>query len=216
MAEAQTPAKVADIGLGFSCRRRLAEASGVERWVVRAVTGLASADAEQPVDHPLPGEDPVGRIEVLSIDLARCDDPWAELDASNDAVAHIGETVFDQNTGQLAQEFDSRLRGIGDRVLVVDYVELEPEWQRQNLAALLVAETLDALRAGCRVVVCLPGPLERRSLDDAEHEEAVRRMQAVWSQIGFTPYEDGVWYLDPHPRTLEEALMALRRRHGLP
>lgn len=214
MADEQTPAKVADIDLAFTCRRSLAAASGVDRWVVRAVTTTAPGEGDGPAVDPAP-EAPVGRIEVLSVDLARCRDPWAELDASNDAVAHIGETVFDQNTGQLAQRFDSRLHGIGDRVLVVDYVELEPVWQRQNLAALLVAETLYQLRAGCRVMVCLPGPLERRSLGDDEHEEVVRRMEAVWAQVGFTPYEDGVWYLDPHPRTLSEGLNVLRRHHGL-
>lgn len=211
MVEQQTPTMAADIRLAFTCRRLLAAPSGVERWVVRASATTASGEGAR-----LATEDPVGRIEVLSVDLARCHDPWAELDASNDAVAHIGETVFDQNTGQLAQEFDSRLRGVGDRVLIVDYVELEPAWQRQNLAALLVAETLDQLRADCRVVVCLPGPLERRSLADDKHEEAVRRMEAVWVQVGFTPYDAGVWYLDPHRRTLNDGLAALRRRNGLP
>lgn len=216
MGQEQTPAKVSDIDLAFTCRRSLAVPSGVERWVVRAVlAGPDSGMAESQPGSAAPREEPVGRIEVLSVDLTRCRDPWGELDASNDAVAHMGETVFDQNTGQLAEAFDSRLRRVGDRVLVVDYVELEPAWQRQNLAALLVAESLDQLRAACRVMICLPGPLERRDLDDAEHEEALRRMQAVWAQVGFTPYEDGVWFLDPHPRTLQESLVRLRGLHDV-
>ncbi len=215
MAEEHAPVQVADIDLALTCRRPLVEASGVDCWVSRAITSAARGEPGPPTADQAP-EELVGRIEVLSVDLARCRDPWAELDASNDAVAHIGETVFDQNTGQLAQAFDSRLRGIGDRVLVVDYVELEPAWRRQNLAGLLVAVTLDQLRAGCRVIVCLPGPLERRSLDDDEHEQAVRRMQAVWGQVGFTPYEGGVWYLDPQSGALHDGLVDLRRRHGLP
>lgn len=217
MGQEQTPAKVSGIDLAFTCRRSLGAPSGVERWIVRAVLAgqVAGDDAERRADDPA-AEEPVGRIEVLSVDLTRCRDPWGELDASNDAVAHIGETVFDQNTGQLAQAFDSRLRRVGGRVLVVDYVELEPAWQRLNLAALLVAESLDQLRADCRVVVCLPGPLERRDLDDDQHQEALRRMQAVWAQVGFTPYEDGVWFLDPHPRTLQESLDRLRELHGVP
>lgn len=215
MVEEHAPLQVAAIDLELTCRRPLAAASGVDRWVARAITGAGRGDPGPSTADPV-SEELVGRIEVLSVDLARCRDPWAELDASNDAVAHIGETVFDQNTGQLAQGFDSRLRGSGDRVLVVDYVELEPAWQRQNLAGLLVAVTLDQLRAGCRVFVCLPGPLERRSLDDHEHERAVHRMQVVWGQIGFTPYEGGVWYLDPQTGALHDGLVDLRRRHGLP
>jgi hypothetical protein len=217
MGQNPTPAKVADIDLAFTCRRSLAAPSGVERWVVRAVlAGPGSGDVERQSGAPAAGEDPVGRIDVLSVDLTRCRDPWAELDASNDAVAHIGETVFDPNTGQLAEGFDSRLCRVGDRVLVVDYVELEPTWQRQHLAALLVAESLDQLRVGCRVMVCLPGPLEHRDLGGAEHEEALRRLQAVWAQVGFAPYDDGVWFLDPHPRTLQESLVRLRGLHGVP
>lgn len=217
MGQEQSTAKVSDIDLTFTFRRSLAAPSGVERWIVRAVlAGLESGDVERQAGSPGAREELVGQIEVLSVDLTRCRDPWGELDASNDAVAHIGEIVFDQNTGQLAEAFDSRLRRLGDRILVVDYVELAPAWQRRNLAALLVAESLDQLRADCRVMVCLPGPLERRDLDDAEHEEALRRMQAVWAQVGFTPYEDGVWFLDPHPRTLQESLGRLRELHDVP
>jgi len=216
MAEEQTPAKVSDIDLVFTCRRPLAAGPGVERWVVRAVLAGGAAEGEHAGGAGRSADASVGRIEMLSVDLTRCRDPWGELDASNDAVAHIGETVFDANTGQLAEGFDSRLRRVGERVLVVDYVELEPAWQRHNLAALLVAECVDQLRADCRVVVCLPGPLERRDLADEEYDEAVRRMQGVWSQVGFAPYEEGVWFLDPHPRTLRDSLARLRGRHDVP
>lgn len=213
MADQATQTKVSGIELEFTARRPLGAASGVERWSVRAA--LRDPDADVPPGGGDAGAEPVGRLEILAVNLARCRDPWGALDASNDEVAHIGETVFDINTGQLAERFDSRLQRAGERVLVVDYVELEPGWQRRNLAALLVAESLDQLSADCRVVVCLPGPLGRRDLADEDYDEAVRRMQAVWSQVGFVPYEEGVWFLVPHPRTLEETLSRLRAQQGL-
>lgn len=209
MTDERTPAKVSDIDLVLTCRRSLGVVSGVERWVASAMLSAeASSDSSGPAE-------PVGRIEVLSVDLARCRDPWGELDASNDAVAHIGETVFDMNTGQLAQGFDSRLRRVGERVLVIDYVELEPAWQGHSLASLLVGECLDQLRPDCRVAVCLPGPLERRDAGEADPDETLRRMEAVWAQVGFAPYRDGVWFLDPHGRALSDALQRLRDRHHL-
>jgi GNAT superfamily N-acetyltransferase len=208
MGEQQTPAKVSDVAMEISSTRGLGPGSGVERWVVRATVSPAEAAG-------VGAGAAVGRIEVLAVDLAGCPDPWGELDASNDAVAHIGETVFDVNTGQLAEGFDTRLRRRGDRVLVLDYVELEPAWRGHNVAALLVAECLDRLRADCRVVVCLPGPLERPDLGDVDYEEAVRRVRGVWSQVGFVPYRDGVWFLDPTERFREECLARLRARHGL-
>ncbi len=203
-APERTPGGLPGIELVLSSRRALGAAPrGIEHWTVDAVTAAAGGE--------------VGRLQVLAIDLVRCPDPWGALDASNEDVAHIGDTVFDMNTGQLAERFDQRLRRRGSRVLVLDYVELAPEWQARNVAALLVAESLDHLCGGCRVVLGLPGPLERRpGLDDAEYAEAVRRMQAVWSQVGFVPFEENVWFLDPHAGTLEESLRALRHQHDLP
>jgi hypothetical protein len=190
------------IELVLTSRRVLgAGPRGIEHWTVDAVTQ---------------GGD-LGRLQLLAVDLVRCLDPWGALDASNADVAHIGDTVFDMNTGQLAERFDQRLSRRGTRVLVLDYVELAPEWQARNLAALLVAESLDQLCGGCRVVLGLPGPLERRpGLSDEQYAEAVRRMQAVWSQVGFVPFEEDVWFLDPNLGTLEESLRTLRRLHDLP
>lgn len=217
MPPESTPSKVSDIDLVFLGRRSLVGVSGVERWAVRAVLGGGEEGSEGgPHDSASRPDELVGSIELLVVDLTRCRDPWGELDASNDEVAHIGETVFDVNTGQLAEEFDSRLRRIGERVVVVDYVELAPAWRGHNVASLLVAECLDQLRADCRVAVCLPGPLGRRDLAGDAYDEAVRRMQAVWAQAGFAPYQDGVWFLDPHTGTLPASLARLRTQHGLP
>lgn len=205
-----TPAKVADIELVLSSRRSLSVGSGgIERWTIHAVLSGSSDTGSTTAVR-------VGRLQVLVIDLVKCRDPWGELDTSNEDIAHIGETVFDMNTGQLAERFDTRLERIGQRVLVLDYVELEPEWQGHNLAALLVAESLDQLRADCRVALCLPGPLERRpDLAGEEYDEALRRMQGVWSRVGFRPFEEGVWFLDPNRGTLDGSLAALREEHGL-
>jgi hypothetical protein len=199
------------IELVLSSRRVLgAGPRGIEHWTV------AAAPEGRP-ERAADGTGGVGRLELLVIDLVRCPDPWGALDASNEDVAHIGDTVFDMNTGQLAERFDQRLSRRGSRVLVLDYVELAPQWQARNVAALLVAETLDQLCGGCRVVLGLPGPLERRpGLGDAEYAEAVRRMQAVWAQVGFVPFEENVWFLDPSTGTLEESLRTLRRQHDLP
>lgn len=194
---------VSDIQLEFSLRRPIAGdgGRGMERWTITAATA---------------GPEPVGELQVLVVDLLRCDDPWAALDSSNDNIAHIGEVVFDMNTGHLTETLDTRLARVGHRVLVLDRVELRPEWQGHNVAALLAAESLDQLRTGCRVALCLPGPLDRgQEATEEEYEDAVRRMTRVWSQLGFRPFAEGVWFMDPNRRTLDESLADLRRRHGL-
>ncbi len=202
------PAPVRDVVLRFVTERPLSEGSGagIERWSVQAAVAKASQDAERPV----------GELHLVAVDLVRSVDPWAALDSSNDDLAHIGDTVFDMNTGQLSEMLDSSIPRGGDRLLILDRVELEPAWQGHNLAALLVAESLDQLRPGCRVALCLPAPLERRPDEtDEQYQSSVERMRHVWSQVGFRPFRDGVWLLEPNSGALDASLRRLRSRHGL-
>lgn len=196
------PARVCDIELRFSTSRRLGRdrSRGVERWTAQA-TAPSGAVAE---------------LHVLVLDLTQCQDPWGALDSSNDDLAHIGDAVFDINTGQLAESLDSTLERVGHRVLVLDRVELTRQWQGHNVAALLAAETIDELRTGVRVALCLPAPLERRADEsDEAYEGSVQRMRGVWSQVGFRPYRSGVWLLEPHLRRLDENLARLRALHAV-
>lgn len=198
------PSRACDIHLTLTSTRPLgaAASAGLERWQARAAI---ASDGAAPSD--------VGTVAVLALDLLRCDDPWGALDASNDDIAHIGDTVFDEMTGQLSEALDSRLARRGSRVLVLDRVELAPAWRGHNIAALLVAETLDRLRADVRVALCLPGPLQQQSSAQEEDETSLRRMQRVWSQVGFSEFRDGVWLLEPNQGQLDEHLSALRERH---
>ena len=200
------PRKASDIVLTLACARPLGagEPAGLEQWeATAAVPGTGDEGM------------PVGTVSVLALDLVACEDPWGALDGSNDDIAHIGDTVFDEMTGQLSESLNSRLAGGGTRVLVIDRVELEPEWQGRNVAALLVAETVHRMRAGVRAALCLPAPLHRAGESKEEYDESLRRVQQVWSQAGFTLFKDGVWLLEPHRGALDASLHALREQHGL-
>lgn len=200
------PAALGDVTLRFVTERALSQRDGIERWTVEALVG-GSGQA---------GSGRVGQLNLVAIDLMRSVDPWAALDSSNDDLAHIGDTVFDMNTGQLSETLDSRIPRDGSRLLILDRVELEPDWQGHNVAAVLVAECLDQLRTGCRVALCLPAPLERRPDEtDEEYAASVERMRHVWSQVGFRPFRDGVWLLEPNSGALDDSLRSLRSRHGL-
>ncbi|HEX5511727.1 MAG TPA: hypothetical protein VFX41_08425 [Actinomycetales bacterium] len=200
------PAPLGHVTLRFVTERPLSERDGIERWSVEAFV----ADGGGRDSGSLAG------LNLVVVDLLRSVDPWAALDSSNDDLAHIGDTVFDMNTGQLSEALDSRIPPSGNRLLILDRVELQPDWRGHNVAALLVAECLDQLRTGCRVALCLPAPLERRAEEsDEEYQASVERMRHVWSQVGFRPFRDGVWLLEPNSGALDESLRNLRSRHGL-
>jgi GNAT superfamily N-acetyltransferase len=200
------PRKVSEVQLTLSSTRAVgpAEVAGFQRWEMTARVPDAGGDGSR-----------VGGVSVLEVDLLTCDDPWGALDGSNEDIAHMGGAVFDEMTGQLSEALESRLGRSGSRVLVLDRVELEPAWQGHNVAALLVAETLEWMRLGTRVAVCLPAPLHRGDASPEQYDESIRRMQQVWSQVGFQPFRDGVWLLEPGRGPLGEKLSTLRGIHGL-
>lgn len=212
----QPPSKVSDIHLTLASTRAVgvSQTPGLERW--EAIAHLPDARSDGSGDGIGDGDGQhVGSISVLAVDLLACDDPWGALDGSNEDIAHIGGAVFDEMTGQLSEALDSRLARGGSRVLVLDRVELEPAWQGQNVAALLVAETLERMRLESRVALCLPAPLHRDDVSPEQYDESLRRMQQVWSQVGFHPFREGVWLLEPNHGPLDERLSALRDAHGV-
>src|SRR2546423_909693 len=98
------PRKVSEIRLTLASTLTLGSAAsqGLERWDATAAVCA--------------GDDPptrVGAVSVLALDLLRCPDPWAALDVTNDEIAHIGATIFDELTGQLSEALDSRLAHAG-------------------------------------------------------------------------------------------------------
>jgi GNAT superfamily N-acetyltransferase len=199
------PSKVEDVRLELATARRLGEpVNGLEQWRVNAsVPGVDGADRA------------VGTLSVVALDLVACDDPWGALDSSNEDISHIGDVVFDEMTGQLSPELDARLAHTGERVLVIDRVELEPDWRGHGVAALLLAETLDRMRAGVRAAVCLPAPLHRTGEAQDSYETGLRRMQQVWQEVGFEQFREGVWLLEPNAGFWRQRLTALRQQHGL-
>ncbi|WP_322502019.1 hypothetical protein TR631_37175 [Streptomyces rochei] len=63
---------------------------------------------------------------------------------------------------------------------------------------------LDYFSHGNGVIALFPGPVER---DSTPYEEACTRLGNAWARLGFTPYRDGVWILDPALTTLDAALI---------
>jgi GNAT superfamily N-acetyltransferase len=195
---------VSDLELELSTSVAMATSGppGLDRWTAEAT------EARE-------GHGSAGRLQVLAVDLLRCPDPWAALDSSNDTIAYIGDVLFDANTGQLAEGVASRLGSRSERILLLDRVELEPEWQGRSVAALLVALTLERLRPGCRAAVCLPGPLETMGMSERDYRQGVERMKSVWQKVGFAPLTEGLWALDLTSHTLDDRLSQLRAVHGL-
>lgn len=174
---------------------------GLDRWTVPAV--VASS--------PLP----VGEVDVISIDLHTCLDPWEALDSSNADIAHIGDVLFDMNTGQLQEEIASRFPPVGRRL------RARPDRAAAGVAG---SQRGGADRRGG------PGPPPRRGPtrgvpSRTTRSRARRDRRGVppgrKSNIGAVvparvpPLPRRMWTLDPTSTGLDDALARLRERHGL-
>src|SRR5256885_213351 len=63
-----------------------------------------------------------------------------ELLAAEDGdVSRIADVIFEHASGELVEDLEEMLEVVGDRFLVLDRVELVPEWRGFGIGALLAA-----------------------------------------------------------------------------
>jgi GNAT superfamily N-acetyltransferase len=152
----------------------------------------------------------VGTMSFVRVRMFSPDHPWEAMDSYIGDVASIGETVLDVASGEWAPDFEAALaHPVGD-LLVMDRVVLEPDWRGFGLGPILAGSAIRRLSAGCVAVVCEPGSADGREMTEAQHQAARRKLAAVWAQIGFNPFRDGIYYLDCHLQDPLDLLAARR------
>jgi GNAT superfamily N-acetyltransferase len=150
----------------------------VERWTVTA-TG--------------PGAYPVGYAHVIILnltggtDIADLADPASGMWREPPTQADAGEEHV-----------------LGEHVLLLDRVYVEPAHRGAALGPILAALVITRLRRGCHLAVCFPSPFEGPR-PDAEHDNAVAALGRIWATVGFRPRPDGVWVLPLDDDTLAVA-----------
>ncbi|WP_329240808.1 hypothetical protein OG223_53125 [Streptomyces sp. NBC_01478] len=170
---------------------------GVQQWDI----GMHFAE-----DGPGPQ---FGSIRLHLVDHARCLEPIDALDALSEDLFTIGQVLFDPSVPGVRQDLWDRLSVPGN-TLIVDRVTIDSRLRGHGLGVFLTGMALDYLSSSTGVIALFPGPIERT--DHIPHEEACARLGRAWSRLGFAPYHDGVWVLDPGLTTLGEAIAAGQQR----
>jgi len=93
---------------------------------------------------------------------------------------------------------------LGEHVLVLDRVFIEPEFRGSGLGPIVAALVVGRLRRGCRLAVCFPAPFDGPRRDD-ERERSIAALGRIWATVGFRPRPDGVWVLGLEDDTLSLA-----------
>jgi hypothetical protein len=79
---------------------------------------------------------------------------------------------------------------------------------------LLAVTALWTFRHDCCVMACYPSPFEDRdedrdALSEADYQVAVEALGKVWAKVGFQPFRNGVWVMDPATTVLGNARQRL-------
>lgn len=146
----------------------------------------------------------VGDMRFVALDLYEAGDAYALVAGESGSLATIAEVIFDRSSGELVEDLEESLEVMGDRILVIDRVELEPEWRGFAIGALLTASAIKILSGGVRAVTCYPAPIDDPdtpalgSGPPTQEKKAVQALGTVFSRIGFDAFpRRGV---DPRPQ----------------
>lgn len=152
-----------------------------------------------------------------TVDLYRGRSLFDALDSYSQDSAHFLSIVDDQEHNHLVAAFDDQIQSAGSGLVILDRALLAPAWRGLGgVGRLLTGRALRWLTADAKCVVAQPYPYELAERDD-EPDPAVlsaglASVRHVWSSLGFTPYTDDLYVLDPALASMENAVKLLERK----
>ncbi|SDS54408.1 hypothetical protein SAMN05216371_0131 [Streptomyces sp. TLI_053] len=196
----------------------------LECWHARISYGLDGDDDEQDEDPeetatdglpatPEPGS-PVGRVILYRLRADTGRNRWRVADDHSGDLEVIASAVLARNGRGYTTAFEDAVTLPAGDLLVLDRVRLAKEWRGFGLGPICAAEAIRRLSAGCCAVATYPAmaeyPADRQEVTEAYRSTAKKKIEALWESIGFHPFKNGVWLLDPALREPGDRLVACR------
>jgi len=130
-------------------------------------------------------------------------------DGSDGNIAEYWELLFDIDTGSWKEEVQDEYEATGCDLLIIDWMEIGPRFRGTGVGPIAIDRTIDIFGPVCGLVACKPWPLQftpafardRKALNRLKapgvgQGEAVRRLRAYWSKLGFWPLgKTGIYLL---------------------
>ncbi len=192
----------------FAVRASLRE-EYVDADFVHPILGRVFAKSEDLGDE----EEDAGYIKASLVQFGEGMDHLISTDRLGDgiegSIAEYWELLFDLETGYWREEIQDEYEASASDLLIIDCMEIRPKWRGMGVGPAAVDRTIDIFGAGCGLVACKPWPLQftpafardRKALRRLKapvvgRDEAVRKLRAYWSRLGFWPLgETGIHLL---------------------
>lgn len=162
------------------------------------------------------------RTEGLVLDLNRIENTWETLDAHSEELLRYACLLDPQDGNKLHPDLEERLSfPVSGRVLIIERLRVAPAWRGfGGVGRYLVSRLLPWMCADAAVVATQPFPIdtprdERGNVDKAVFGPALKQIRRTWKSIGFEPYRDDIWIMDPFAAKHERAVAKLERKLGL-
>jgi len=163
-------------------------------------------------------EKETGYIKASLVQFGEAMDHGITTDRLGDGVdgniAEYWEHLFDLDTGYWKAEIGDEYEALGCDLLIIDCVEIHPKLRRRGIGRSVIDRTIDIFGAGCGLVACMPWPLQftpsyardRKALKrlrapSVGRDDAIHKLRAYWSGLGFWPLnESGIYLLSMSQR----------------
>jgi hypothetical protein len=190
----------------FAVRASLHE-QYVDADFVHSILGKISAKSED-----RGSEEDVGYIKASLVQFGAALDHGISTERLGDGIdgniAEYWELLFDLDTGCWKEEVQDEYEASGCDLLIIDCMEISPKFRGTGVGPTAIDRTIDIFGLGCGLVACKPWPLQftptfardRKALNRLKapamgQDEAVRKLRAYWSRLGFWPLGETGMYL---------------------
>ena len=151
---------------------------------------------------------------LATAQLWKIDNPPMGVPAVLDDVGHDLAgfcSMYDDNGFLLGGVEVSEL---GTSLLVADRLSVSPEFRGNGFGLLLLAESINLLADIGGLVCCEPSPFELlgTSASPVDWELGKERLIRIWTEFGFSHWEDGMFYLDPGAEEVSANRESIRSR----
>lgn len=173
----------------------------MEQWNA-AVHMFDDDDAEQVIGHAHIVRCRVGDPRVFDL-----------LDALEADLSAVASVVLDPGSGNPAGPVKDMLGGFGESFLILNSLEILPQWRGRGIGRWFVAEAIEVLSDGGTFVATYASPMDESK--GPERRRAVSKLRNVWGDLGFEHLSGKVMILDLSVVTLWDRLGGLRSRYGV-
>jgi hypothetical protein len=188
--------------------RALLHEEYVDADFVHSILGKISAKFEDRGN-----EENVGYIKASLVQFGEAMDHGISTERLGDGIdgniAEYWELLFDLDTGCWKEEVQDEYEASGCDLLIIDCVEISPKFRGTGVGPIAVGRIMDVFGPVCGLVACKPWPLQftpvfardrkasnRLKAPNVGRDEAIRKLRAYWSRLGFWPLgETGIYLL---------------------